>query len=77
MNIIKLDLRVKTGYHHSDPNANAITFVNIDRIDFYYDESHDGYKSVISINSKEFRCMASAAEITERIDLVEIAGNLA
>lgn len=77
MNIIKLTLRIKTGYHHSDPNANAITFVNIDKIDYYYEESNDGYKSIICINGKEFKCTASAAEITERIDLVEIAGNLA
>lgn len=77
MNIIKLNLRIKSGYHYSDPNANSITFVNIDRIDYYYEESSDGYKSMICINGNEFRCTASAAEITERIDLAEIADNLA
>ena len=77
MNIIKLNLRIKTGYHHSDPNANSITFVNIDRIDYYYEESHDGYKSMICINGKEFRCTASVDEIAERIMLAEIADNLA
>lgn len=77
-NFIKLTLRSKKGYHPSDPEANATTFVNADRIDYYYDDNaNDGYESVICINGKEFRCRQNAAEIAERILLVEIADNLA
>jgi len=74
---IKLTLRAKAGYHHSDPNANAEVLVNSDRIDYYYDDDDkDGYKSVISINGHEFRCTSIAAEITEKIKLAKIADSV-
>jgi hypothetical protein len=76
-NFIKLELRARTGYHHSDPNANAEVLVNSDRIDYYYDDAYDGYKSIISINGREFKCTKSADEIKEKIMLAEIADNLA
>lgn len=74
MLFIKLNLRIKTGY----PQANAETIVNIDRIDYYYDDPHgDGYMSTVCINGHEFRCTESVDEIKERIMLAEIADNLA
>lgn len=74
--MIKLNLRAKTGYHSSDPNANAITFININKIDYYFDESYDGYKSVICINGREFKCVESLEEITEKIELAKIADSV-
>ena len=76
---IKLTLRIiKTGgFHNSDPSSNSKTFVNVDKIDYYYKDSFDRYKSVICINAKEFRCMESVDEIADRIMLAEITDNLA
>ena len=74
---IKLTLRARTGYHHSDPNANAEVLVNSDRIDYYYDDdSNDGYKSVISVNGHEFRCTDNVRAIIEKIELAEIADSV-
>ena len=71
---IKLTCRVKTGYHHADPNANGVLHVNPDRIDYYYDDdTNDGYKSVISINGHEFRCTDNVRVIIEKIEEAEIA----
>lgn len=74
---IKLTLRCKMGYHPSDTNANTETFVNPSRIDYYYDDdTRDGYKSTICINSREFSCTESAAEINEKIELAKIADSV-
>lgn len=72
---IKLTLRL--GYHPYDTNANTETFVNPSRIDYYYDDyTRDGYKSTIYINSREFICAESAAEISEKIELAKIADSV-
>lgn len=77
-NFIKLTLRARIGaYHHSDPNANAETCLNIDRIDYYFEDLSDEYKSVVCINTKEFRCVETVEEIKEKLILAEIADNLA
>lgn len=74
---IKLNLRIKTGYHPADTKANAETVINVDRIDYYYDDIHgDGYMSSIAVNGTEFRCTSSAAEITEKIELAKIADSV-
>lgn len=73
---IKLTLRARTGYHHSDPNANALVVVNSDRIDYYYDDEYDEYKSVISINGHEFRCTDNVRAIIEKIELAKIADSV-
>ena len=73
---IKLTLRSKMGYHPSDTNANTETFVNPSRIDYYYDDTRDGYKATICINSREFRCTESDAEISEKIELAKIADSV-
>ena len=67
---IKLTLRAKVGYHHSDPNANTEVRVSVSKIDYYYDTNdHEGYESIISINGHEFKCRQNAAEIAEKIEL--------
>lgn len=74
---ITLELRVKTGYHSADTKANASTMININRIDYYYDDIHgDGYMSTVCINGHEFRCTESADEIKEKIMLAEIADSI-
>lgn len=74
---ISLELRIKTGYHPSDTKANASTMININRIDYYYDDVRgDGYMSSISVNGTEFRCTSSAAEISEKIELAKIADSV-
>lgn len=73
---IKVTLKNKTGYHYSDPAANSLTFVNVNKIDYYCDDTYEGYKSTICINGREFRCTQSVDEITEKITLAEIADSV-
>ena len=77
-NFIKLTLRARIGnYQYGDPNANATTFVNVCKIDYYYDDDDkDGCASMICINGREFRCKESAAEISEKIELAKIADSV-
>ena len=75
---VKLNLRIKSGYHPADAQANSETIINIDRIDYYYDDPQgDGYMSTVCINGHTFRCTESVDEIKEKIMLAEIADNLA
>jgi hypothetical protein len=77
MLFIKLNLRIKAGYHPADTQANSETVINIDRIDYYYDDPHgDGYMSTVCINGHEFRCTESVAEIKEKIELAKIADSV-
>lgn len=74
---IKLNLRIKTGYHPADTKANSETVINVDRIDYYYDDIYgDGYMSTVCINGHEFRCTESADEIKEKIMLAEITASI-
>ena len=78
MLFIKLNLRIKSGYHPADTQANSETVVNINNLDYFYDDANgNGYMSTVCINGHEFRCTESADEIKEKIMLAEIADNLA
>lgn len=77
MKLIKLNLRSWSGYHPSDPDAYTETFVNVDRIAYYYpDPNGDLCKTSIAINEKEFKCKETVDEITEKITLAEIADSV-
>lgn len=64
---IKLTCRAKSGYHPSDPDANAELTVNINKIDYYYDI--DEATSIVSVSGREFRCYTPSETIARLIDL--------
>ena len=49
MLFIKLNLRIKSGYHPADTQANSETIINIDRIDYRCTESVDEIKEKIML----------------------------